>query len=237
MSAPFEFSPGGVPFGGAPPGYAPAPPPPVRVRHPLGLPAGSVRALLTLMVLGTVWALLLFAPEKMIKVPLYLQYLTFLVIGSYFGSRGSSPRDKAHRESPPLHLPRGSIRFLIIAGFLGVIGYTIYQKPDLMENLDLGDAKGQPWLPVAIFGSFFVGVVLSSMARMALQGPEGMPAWYADVIAWVSIIAVFMLGGGVIYELVIKPTLPDNSFDMRTLTFPWEAILSGVVAFYFGARS
>jgi hypothetical protein len=232
--SPFEF-PQAAGFGAAAPaGYAPAAPP-VAYRHPLGLPAGSVRALLTFMVLGTVWTLLLMPAEKMISVPLYLYYLTFLVIGSYFGSRSHAPPGR--RETPPLYLPRGSIRFLIIAGFLGVAGYGWYQDHEFLEKLRLDDMRKEPYLPFIIFGSFFLGVIVALVAHLTLSGPEGMPSWYQDVIAWISVIAVLALGGGVIYEVVIRPTMSGDAFTMAKLGMPWETILSGIVAFYFGVRS
>jgi len=233
MSVPFDF---GSPNTGASQGYAPAAPPPRNVRHPLGLPAGSVRALLTIMVFGTFCTLLLMPPERRVDVPLYLYYLTFLILGSYFGARGSAPSDK--RDLPPLYLPRGSIRILIILAFTGVIGYGIYQDPDFLDKLKLNDMNKEPWLPVVIFGSFFLGVIVAMFARLALESEEGMPAWYQDVLAWLSVLAVLSLGGGVVYELVIKPTLDPDAFKLSdTLKFPWQAILSGIVAFYFGARS
>jgi hypothetical protein len=237
----FSFESGGAAAPGAPPRY---------YRHPLGLPAGSVRALLTFMVLGTVWTLLLMPPEKGVKVPLYLTYLMFLVIGSYFGARSAAPKGKGVQESSPLYLPRGSIRFLIILGFLGVCAYGCFAayRPkadgtpgnplDFFYNLkfDTESIAKEPFLPFIIFGTYFLGTVISTMAGWILAGEEGMPAWYQDIQAWISVLAVLGLGAGIIYELVIKPTLTSAPFDLPS-AFPWQTILSGIVAFYFGARS
>jgi hypothetical protein len=227
MSAPFPFE--------QEQAVAPPPPPPTtpsRPRHPLGLPPGSVRALLTLMVLGTVWALLAMPAEKEIPVPLYLYYLTFLVIGSYFGTRSSAPRHAG--EAPPLYLPRGSIRLIIIVGFAAVIGWGFYRNPNFLERLRLDDVSHQPYLPLVIFGAFFLGVIISALANMVLAGPRGLPPWYQDIQAWVSILAVLGLGAEVIYQLVIVPGLEPG----KALELPhWQTVLSGIVAFYFGARS
>src|SRR5438445_1769826 len=46
----------------------------------------------------------------------------------------------------------------------------------------------------------------STMAEWVLAGDEGLPGWYQDIQAWVSVLAVFALGGGVLYELIIKPS-------------------------------
>lgn len=210
----------------------PAPSIPVRRRHPLNMPAGSVRALLTLMVLGTVWALLLMPPEKELRVPPYLYYLTFLVIGSYFGTRSNASREPGERH--PLFLPRGSIRLIIMAGFIGVVAWGMHSNPDFLKRLQMENLAEQPYLPLIIFGAFFLGAVVSMLAHAVLAGPYGLPAWYQDVQAWVSLLAVLGLGAEVIYQLVIYPDLsPESRLDLPH----WQGILSGVVAFYFGARS
>jgi hypothetical protein len=200
-------------------------------RSPLGLPRGSVRALLTFMVLGTFWALLLMPKERDIHIPLYLLYLTFLVIGSYFGNRAAAHQSG---ESPPLGLPRGSIRFLIIVGFLAVCGWGWYNDRDFFSNIRFDQAAEQPFLPFIIFGAFFLGTVVTTMAHAVLAGPAGLPYWYQDLQAWVSLIAVLGLGAEVIYQLVIKPGLdPATAMELPQ----WQTILSAIVAFYFGARS
>src|SRR5579885_1827161 len=71
----------------------------VYLRHALGLPAGSVRALLGFMVMGLVWTLMLLGKE----VPLYLQYLMFMILGHYYAVRRAAPPvDVAEPE--PLYL-------------------------------------------------------------------------------------------------------------------------------------
>ena len=55
-------------------------------RQPLNLPAGSIRALLVLMVLGLIWALMLLPEERGVQIPLYLFYLMFLLLGHFFAA-------------------------------------------------------------------------------------------------------------------------------------------------------
>jgi len=208
---------------------------PVKYRHPLGLPRGSVRALLTFMILGTLWTLLLIPPEKLAGgIPPYLFYLTFLVLGSYFGARSHAPHG-ALAEKHPLHLPRGSIRLFIIVGFAAVVGYGYYTNHDYFERLriDQQQMTEQPFLPFVIFGAFFLGIVGNAMLHAAMGGPGGtMPALYQDILAWVSLLAVLGLAFEVIYQVVIVPTTE------HALNLPrWQTMLSGIVAFYFGARS
>ena len=122
-------------------------------RQPLGLPAGSVRALLTFMILGLIWALLLLPEEKEVKIPLYLYYLMFLILGHFFAAHGHSIAGPATGTTSPLYLPRGTLRTLVIVGFLGVLGYRYYLHRNIEDllnvrgadaSLTLRDADAQP---------------------------------------------------------------------------------------------
>src|SRR5258708_35691478 len=116
----------------------------VTVRHPLGLPAGSIRALLTFIVLGLVWALMVFQKD----IPLYLFYLMFLIVGSFFAAHGRSIAGPASGSASPLHLPRGTLRGLIILGCAAVRGGRFYLNPGSPPLLEMKEASSpQPYLP------------------------------------------------------------------------------------------
>src|SRR4051794_22872147 len=79
--------------------------------HALGMPAGSVRALLAVMIFATVWGLLAFDPSR--EVPDYLRDLLFVIMGHYFATRKKAGQDadgKAEVGPPPLFLPNGTVR-------------------------------------------------------------------------------------------------------------------------------
>ena len=65
--------------------------------HALGLPSGSIRALLAILVFATVWALLLIRPSE--EIPNYLGDLLFIIIGHYFAARRRLVED--HEPGPP----------------------------------------------------------------------------------------------------------------------------------------
>lgn len=88
-------------------------------QEPLGLPKGSIRALTTLVTAGCSWGLL-FAGQP---VPDYVLNLLLAIIGYYFGFRkahGTDGRvfDASARTAEPLGLPGGTIRLMLIAGFV-----------------------------------------------------------------------------------------------------------------------
>src|SRR5437879_6501759 len=97
-------------------------------RHPLGLPAGSIRAMMALGVLGMLWAIVLATKDG--HLPLffvYLLYLLILILAHYFAAHGVSIA-RVPGERSPLGLPRGSIRFLLLAGIIGLVVWFYYHQ-------------------------------------------------------------------------------------------------------------
>jgi hypothetical protein len=205
-------------------------------RHPLGLPRGSVRSVLALIIFGIVLALMLLPEDRRVPIPLYLFYLMFLILGSYFGAQSHHAHLGHAGERPPLYLPRGTIRLLIVLASLGAVGYGIYAYGDaFVERLqpDLTQLRNEPFLPLVIAGAFFLGLIWARITR-ALFGRNGeVPAWVQDVQAWVAMLAVLGMLVEVLRLVVVSPTLDPEAHHLPT----WEAILAGIVAFYFGARS
>jgi hypothetical protein len=206
-------------------------------RHPLGLPAGSVRAILALLVFAIIWALLLLPeqPGKEVPIPLYLYYLMFLIIGSYFASRGHAPVPAGVKHWHPLYLPKGSLRLLMIVGFVGAMGWGYYNNPNFFDRLSpsIDDIKKQPYLPVLLLGAFFLGIIVAHVGNILFGDPVmGLPPWFQDILAWVSLLGILGLCAEFAIRLFINPGLE------KPLELPhWEGLLSAVVAFYFGARS
>lgn len=194
-------------------------------RHALGLPAGSVRATHLLIVVALFCAILLIPARRTLPIPPFLVYLLFLMLGHYFAHRSAAGAD----ERPPLHLPRGSIRFLVLVALVGTIGWCLYSDPDKLQeqfNESLKALQQQPTMPLWVLGGFVVGVVVGT-----LLGAER-PVALQDMQAWLSILSAVGLSVAVILHLIVIPSLEENvPFE----TF--EAILAGVVAFYYGERS
>src|SRR4051812_42834086 len=93
------------------------PPAPEQLSHAWGLPEGSIRALLALLIFATTWAWLILDPSR--EVPASLRDLLFIILGHYFAARGRA--DAVSDPGPtPLYLPRGSVRLILIAGCLAV---------------------------------------------------------------------------------------------------------------------
>ena len=180
---------------------------------PLRLPRGSVRALVTLALLGVLWALMLLDRE----VPLSLSYLVLLVLGHYFGSRAQPSPDPVRRQ--PLFLPRGTIRFVIILGFAAV-GYSLWERGRLDLSLE-NRSSAMLFLPLALIA----GVVVRKIAYLFSRGEAaGWRRFFENVKAVVvlsatALLAVVVLWGG-----------EDKQHKNLAL------LLAPLIGFYFGSR-
>jgi hypothetical protein len=215
-----------------PPSSAPELPP---RRHALGLPAGSIRALLALGVLGLLWLLALRplqgepgAPYE-IKLPtafMDLQILMVLILANFFAAHGHTIRTVNDRRSP-LGLPRGSVRFVLLAGYLGLAVFLYHKQP----HFEYPSTSAIVLLLILISG-FFLGHVLTGMVRAVSGG--FLPFWFQDIEAWIALLSIGSLGVLLMILLFINPTLPlEGQIDPHIV----EAVLAALVGFYFGARS
>ncbi|MSQ94532.1 MAG: hypothetical protein EXR98_08240 [Gemmataceae bacterium] len=197
-------------------------------RHALRLPAGSVRAIHVLGIVGLVCAIILIPGKN--TIPPYLIYLLFIMLGHYFASHGVTIATRDEVAPSPLFLPGGTVRVLIMLALGGCIGCKMYDSaPALYEQFEnsLKELKDQPFLPLAILGGFFLGVIVRSVV-----GRDNPSAAWQDIEAWFSLMALIGLAIAAMIHLVIQP-----STEVTLMIPTWDACLGGVVAFYFGERS
>src|SRR5262245_2735760 len=96
-------------------------------RPPLGLPRGSIRGFLALCVAGTAYWLIAH-PARLADgaLPAYLGATLPLALAYYFAHRssgyGDGPGGLARRSAPPLWLPQGTVRTLLVLGFVAAVG-------------------------------------------------------------------------------------------------------------------
>jgi hypothetical protein len=191
----------------------------------LGLPAGSVRAALVLMIVGLFWLILLFPADKVTQVPLYLYALVGLVL-LFFASHGKTIGHGVDHRSP-WHLPRGLFRGLIVLGTVAVVGWLYHSSPELLSQRltpDKDQLSQWPSLLLSLTGGFFLGWV-------AQLGSWRNTPWFQDIQAWVSLLSMLGLTADAILRLIYSsmgdiPNLPT-----------WECTLTAIVSFYFGVRS
>jgi hypothetical protein len=205
------------------------PPIPPVYRHPLGLPAGSVRAILSLLIVAQV-CLFLALPPHLVEsrpMPLYLHALMLMVM-LYFVARGREPLPGEPRQPAPLYLPRFFIRSLLILGLAAVVGWQLYENPErVYDRLKPVEAQlaDWPYILATLAGSFVLG-------RLLRIGPWRNAAWFQDFLAWVSLIAMIAVVAEMCLTIFVNPGFLQ-SID-RTV---WECVLTGIVTTYFAARA
>jgi hypothetical protein len=220
----------------AAPGFpAPAAPPPRR--HALGLPAGSVRALLALGVLGLLWALALnyryaggppLADRHLPLAFIYLQFLMVLILAHFFAAHGSTIGRRATGGPSPLGLPSGSIRFLLLAGYLGLAVFLFYMQP----QFEVPPTGAYILLLLLLLSGFTLGHLIGGLMRLVGGGQA--PDWFQDFEAWLSLVGLI----GLTILLMVHVFINTSVSEQYRLELPnVEAGLAAVIGFYFGARS
>lgn len=216
-------------------------------RHALGLPAGSIRALLALGVLGYLWVLLFviikgdetlgesLSEDLKRKLSaqrdlafIYFNIIMVLILAHFFAAHGSTIGHKVSRRSP-LGLPAGSVRFILLAGYLGMAYYLYVNRP----HFDIADTGPVVLLVTVLMTCFVVGFVMNS-AVVSFSTGGVPPAWFQDVQAWFALLALVVLCVLMLMRMVINPSM---SGERQVSLDGVEVALAGLVGLYFGARS
>lgn len=190
---------------------------------PLGLPTGSVRALLTLIVVAVVVSKI-----AMHRTPDVLWVETLLIaLAHYFTSRrfvslAPAVRERLEQEGviekerQPLYLPRNSIRTIIIGAFVG-LGIYLYREPQLVtpEAIAL----------LSMVFAYLLGAILRSISGwFSKSRPQPITG------VWGDIKAVIVLGAIMIAAV---PEVFDIGWQLPVVA---DRIALGLTLFYFGSR-
>ena len=216
----------------------PAAPAPMIRRHAWGWPAGSVRALLALGVLGMLWAIVLIHPgektsqaEKHLPtILLSLQVLMVLMLAHFFTAHGKTIGRHISTASP-LGLPGGSIRFVLAAGYIGLCAVLLYNHADFDAGPNQ-DILGSLLLEiVVVLVAYFAGMLISAAVHVIWGNPPPPP--YQDLEAWVAMLALVGLVIVALLHLMNWKLSPEAQIPVEYA----QAVLSGLIGLYFGARS
>jgi hypothetical protein len=213
-------------FNKAPAATNPGPP----LRHALGLPAGSVRAILALSILGLLWLIVYkyHGPGTTLPVVfIYLQILMVLILAHYFSAHGHTIGSNVSARSP-LGLPGGSVRLLLLLGY-GGLTYFLYQN---QADFELPPKENFLMLIALVLGGFFLGHYLTMFVKAISFGT--LPYWFQDLQAWIALLAMIALSGLVVIHMFINPSV---SPEQQVGSLPLDTVLAALVGFYFGSRT
>jgi hypothetical protein len=194
-------------------------------RYPLGLPSGSVRAILTMIVVAVTCSDIL--NGRPIE-PVWAETL-MVALAHYFTSRRfiQLPPDVLRRletdrvipkEPLPLYLPRGTIRLAVFAAFAAVFAYQ-FQKGLLFKS----DSDTFPIFITLM--AYFLGATARGIMNWWYRGRALQSSrWWADTRAIVVLVALI---GTSLLQIIGQQHLAPS----------WlENITMGLVLFYFGSR-
>ena len=208
--------------------------PPVDWRrlHALGLPSGSVRALLAILIFAVAWILLILKPSQ--EVPDYVRDLLFIIMGHYFAARRLADRG-AEPGPPPLFLPNGSVRFILVVGCV-VVAAVLFRRGQLTAI-----EENQGVVTLLLIGGFLLGVVLNAIYTWWKDRGHQPRRFFEDIRALISLAAALALIVLVLNRTfrLFPPDPVDAAFArwIHVGRFGPENILAAIVGFYFGSRS
>jgi hypothetical protein len=197
-----------------PPGYV--------TEYPtFGLPTGSVRGLLSVLICSFFWIVLLLPPDSTITAPLghfFLLTLVFLAFASH-------PAPEARTRTLPWVM-----RLLFVGGSVAVVAFAVVQNPHqtaarLTPSKD--DITQWPVLLGCLAGGFGVALFL----RFVMGRNSEL---FMTLRAWVGVVAMLLLLAETILQFLVLPTVANKNPEAIAV---WEGILIAVVAAYFGSRA
>lgn len=196
-----------------------------RVKKVLGLPPGSIRALLTLMTVGYIIA----QTARGVHVGLLWFESLMIVLAHYFAHRrlvALSPAVRAKLreenliddEPNPLYLPAHSLRTIIVLAFVGLAIYLAWQ----------GRLRDRVSAPVFIsVGSYFLGIGVGTFLAWRNRGkPRKESSVFESTKAAVTLFAV---GLEILIQLCgWQQVIPFGD--------KLEGVPLALMLFYFGSR-
>jgi hypothetical protein len=194
------------------------------VRHPFGLPMGTVRGFMSVLICSFFWIFLLLPDDKAQTAPLahfFLLTLVFLAFASH-----PLPVDQQKSEFLPWLM-----RVLFVGGSVAVVVYTAANNPERLANRLTpapADVVQWPVLLGTLAGGFGVGLFL----RFALGRNSDL---FQTLRAWVGVISILLLVVETLFQFAIKPSLAEPPGPDASKI--WEGVIIAFVAAYFGTRA
>jgi hypothetical protein len=188
-----------------------------------GLPTGSVRGFLSVLICSFFWIVLLLPPQHAVTAPLghfFLLTLVFLAFASH-----PAPEARAHV------LP-WAMRVLFVGGSVAIVAFAVVNNPQqTAARLTPSPAEVEQW-PV-LLGCLAGGFGVALFLRFALGRNSEI---FMTLRAWVGVIAMLLLLFETTLQFVILPSMDPVNKNPEALKV-WEGILIAIVAAYFGSRA
>lgn len=193
-------------------------------RHPFGLPMGSVRGFMSLLICGFFWLVLLWPGEQIVKPLLGHFFLLALVLLAF----ASSPSPRTEDDSSPF-LP-WILRVLFVGGSVAVVLLCLFQYPDRLQSRLTPDPEefAHWWGP--FLATMSIGFAAGLFVRFVLGRDHPL---FQTFRAWLSVVGLVML----VLEIGLFVMFTTSENRQADFLRYWQAVELAFVAAYFGTRT
>lgn len=193
-------------------------------RNPFGLPTGSVRGFIALLICSFFWIVLLSNSDPNVKPLLAHFILLALVFMAFASAPGTEDKKEGGATLPWL------MRVLFVGGSVAVVGYILVQEPSRLSLLTPNQKEVADWwgpftacMAAGFAGGLFLRFLLGH-GNIAFQA----------IRAWLSVVGMVMLT--VELALFLALLTSDNA-KYDSFFHVWQAVEITVVSAYFATRS
>lgn len=197
-------------------------------KHPYGLPMGTVRGFMSVLICAFFWIYLLL-PEAAGDRPaataplahFFLLTLVFLSFASH-----PVPRDRDKSEFLPWLM-----RLAFVGGSVAVVAYVAYLDVNRLRvrlTPEASEVGMWPVLLATLAGGFGGGLIARSLFGRRSD-------LFQTIRGWVGVVSTLLLVAESVFQFLIRPALTEPPpFEAMKV---WEGTVVGFVAFYFGTRA
>jgi uncharacterized membrane protein YfcA len=193
------------------------------IRHTYGLPAGTVRGFMSVLICSFFWFILLMPEDRAFTAPLGHFVLLFLVFLAFASHPLPGPDES--------HVLPWLMRVIFVGGSVAVIAFVAVKYPDRLTERLTPDAKELPSWPILV-GVMAAGFAGGLFVRFILGRTSDV---FQSIRGWLGIVAMLLLVSETVFQFGIRPALtnPPSPEALKV----WEGVIIGFVSAYFGTRA
>jgi hypothetical protein len=189
-----------------------------------GLPSGSVRGFLSVLICSFFWIVLLLPEPEPGRPAIHAPLGHFFLLTLVFMAFASHPLLDAKA-----HLVPWLMKVLFLGGSAVAVVIALVRSPELTASRLTPNRDDIAQWPV-LLGCFAGGFLAATFLRFVLGRRSEL---FITARAWVGVIAMLLLFAETIFQFLVLPGMTGVSQQALKV---WEGVIIAAVAAYFGAR-